>query len=95
MPRGSKPGERRGGRKKGSRNLVTHDVRALAQPYTAEAIETLTVIMHAPTSSGQVRVAAAVALLDRAWGRPAQALTGADGGAIAVQTIVEHHHESS
>jgi len=30
------------------------------------------------------RVTAAIALLDRGWGRPAQALSGEDGGSIQV-----------
>lgn len=34
----------------------------------------------------RVRVAAAQALLDRAHGKPAQAITGEDGGAVKVDT---------
>ena len=95
MARGAAPGERRGGRKPGVRNKSTESVKALAQPYSAEAIKTLGSIMRNVETPPQARVAAANGLLDRAFGRPAQALTGADGGAIAVQTIVEHHHDSS
>jgi hypothetical protein len=46
MPRGSKPGERRGGRKKGTRNKVTADVKVLARQYGVEAIQKLVQLMR-------------------------------------------------
>ena len=39
-----------------------------------------------------VRMAAAKELLDRGYGRPAQALTDADGGALRGPTTVTHVH---
>jgi hypothetical protein len=74
---GSKPGERRGGRAKGVPNKATADVRAAAQRYTVEAIEMLASIMRNGESEA-ARVAAADKILDRAHGRPSQAvdLTG-------------------
>ena len=60
-----------------------------------DAIKTLASIMRNVEMPPQARVAAANGLLDRAFGKPVQALTGEGGGPIAVQTIVEHHHESS
>jgi hypothetical protein len=41
MPRGSKPGERRGGRQKGTPNKATAEVKLLAQKYAPAAIEEL------------------------------------------------------
>ena len=92
--KGNQLGSRKG-RPRGARNILTEDAKALALPYSADAMATLGTIMRNVEMPPQARVAAANGLLDRAFGRPAQALTGADGGAIAVQTIVEHHHESS
>ena len=41
MPRGSKPGERRGGRKKGVPNKAGRELREVAQEHTPAAIKTL------------------------------------------------------
>ena len=56
----------------GGRPKVIGEVRDLAREYTAEAVETLASIMRNPKSPTPARVAAAQALLDRAWGRSAQ-----------------------
>lgn len=80
------------GRVKGTPNKVTQDIRAAAQVYTAQALETLARIM----TSGRVeasRVAACKELLDRAYGKAPQALTGADGGALSVLTRIVHEHQ--
>ena len=69
--RGSKPGEHRGGRKKGTRNKVTRELAEIAGEYTEEAIETLADIMRHGESE-QVRAVAADKLLDRAHGKAAQ-----------------------
>lgn len=85
MP-GSKPGERRGGRKKGTPNKATRDVKAAAQKYTKEAVDTLATIMRT-SQIDAARVAAADKLLDRAHGRPAQAITGANDGPLIVEIV--------
>lgn len=61
-------------------------VADLAREHTPLAIETLVQVAGSGTTDA-ARVSAASALLDRAWGRPAQAveLTGANGG--PVQTV--------
>lgn len=81
--RGSKPGERRGGRVKGTPNKATAAIKAIAQPYSAKAIETLAQIMKEGESEA-ARVSAANAILDRAWGKPSQAVHHSDpeGGPI-------------
>ena len=43
---GSKPGEHRGGRKKGTPNKATRDIKALAQKHGIEAIEKLVKLMR-------------------------------------------------
>lgn len=59
-------------------------VRDLARTKTEAAINTLEQIMQIGTSDA-ARVAAASALLDRAWGKPGQAieLSGPEGGPVA------------
>jgi hypothetical protein len=83
MARGSKPGERRGGRQKGVPNKATADIKALAQKHGAEAIDTLVSIMR-NGDSDKARGTAARDLLDRGYGRPAQAITGEGGGPVAL-----------
>ena len=91
MPRGSAPGERRGGRKPGTPNKATADVKVLAQQYTTDAIATLASIMTDVEKPPQARVAAANSLLDRGHGKPAQAITGPDGNdlTLTIKKIVD------
>ena len=72
--RGSKPGEHRGGRKKGTPNKSTMAVKEIAGEYGPEAIAALAEIMRSPEHPAAARVSAANGLLDRAYGRPMQAL---------------------
>jgi hypothetical protein len=59
------------------------DIRSLARSHTEIAIKVLAGIAKDGTNEG-ARVAAAVALLDRGWGKPPQDRTGEDGGEIRV-----------
>ncbi len=61
------------------RAKIVKDVQDLCRKHTKEAIETLVELMR--TGSDKVRVVAANALLDRAYGKPAQSvnLGGSDG----------------
>lgn len=45
-------------------------LRELCRARTREAVATLSEIMNDQTQPGAARIAAATALLDRAWGRP-------------------------
>lgn len=78
---GSKPGERRGGRQKGTPNKVVPEVKLAAREYTAQALERLAKVML-ESDSDAAAVSACNALLDRGWGKPAQSLTGVDGAAL-------------
>lgn len=81
--RGSKPGERRGGRSKGVPNKATASIRDAAREYTTEAILTLAEVMRDEAQPAPARVSAANALLDRGYGKPSQIISGdEDGGAI-------------
>lgn len=51
------------------------EIKALARQHTSAAIEALAAALTDPKQ----RVAAAVALLDRAYGKPVQQVTGEDG----------------
>lgn len=63
--------QKTGGRKKGSTNKATRDIKALAQKYTPEALQTLVSVMSA-SDSDAARVNAAKEILDRGYGRPSQ-----------------------
>ena len=59
------------------------DIRSLARSHTEIAIKILAGICKDSTSDA-ARVSAAVALLDRGWGKPPQAHTGEDDAPIKV-----------
>jgi len=86
MPRGSQPGERRGGRQKGTLNKATADIRAAAQEYSDQALQVLVNVATAGESEA-ARVAAANAILDRAHGKPKQSLDVDANVKAAIQTI--------
>jgi len=77
--RGSKPGERRGGRQKGTPNKATASLRDVARQYTEQAIETLVNIALSGESEA-ARVSAANAILDRGYGKPSQVVQGDEDG---------------
>ena len=82
---GSRPGERRGGRKPGTHNKVTAELAELARVHTPEALAALVAIANDPEAPAAARVSAAIAVLDRGHGRPRQALDyGDDGGGIRI-----------
>ena len=62
----------------GGRAKADHRVRDLARAHTEAAINALAEALKNERTS----VAAAVALLDRGWGKPVQEVTGADGGPL-------------
>jgi hypothetical protein len=66
----------------GGRPKDIGDIKALAKQYTAEAIERLVYWMR--SDEPKASVPAANALLDRGWGKAAQAVTGDDGGPVKI-----------
>ena len=48
------------------------DIRSLARSHTDSALRTLANVMSAEDAPHSAKVSAAVALLDRGWGKPAQ-----------------------
>ena len=62
----------------GGRPKEVAEVRDLARQHTPAAIAALEGIMNQATAPASARVAAAEALLNRAWGRPTQPVSGDD-----------------
>lgn len=71
-----------GGRPKG-----VAEVKAAAQELTQTALETLKSIAMNAAAPESARVSAAIALLDRGWGKPTQ-MIGGDAEAGPVKTVV-------
>ena len=65
------------------------EIKSLARTHSAAAINTLVGVMNQPEAPPAARVSAASALLDRGWGKPVQAHTGEDGGAIKLHNVIE------
>jgi hypothetical protein len=65
------------------------EIKSLARAHTESAVRVLAGIMNEPQSSDSARVAAANSLLDRGWGKPAQAITGGDDDdkPVTIQTV--------
>lgn len=72
----------------GGRPKESNVVRELARAHTERAIAVLSLALDDP----KLCVAAAQALLDRGWGKPAQGveLSGTGGGPIESKVIVEY-----
>ena len=60
------------------------DVRSLARSHSEMAIRVLAAIAKQEKCPPAARCMAAQALLDRGWGKPAQAITGEDGGELKI-----------
>lgn len=74
------------GRPKGSKNRLSHDIRAVAREYGPEAVEKLAAIMR--KSDDKAAAFAADKLLDRAYGKPAQPHDG-DGNGNPIRAKIE------
>jgi hypothetical protein len=56
----------------GGRPKIFTEVKQAAREHTEAAIETLVSVMDDENATASARVAAAVAILDRGWGKPGQ-----------------------
>lgn len=63
-------GTKTGGRKAGTPNKSTADLREAAQQFTADALQTLVDVMKDDGQPAAARISAATAVLDRGHGRP-------------------------
>lgn len=79
----NKGGKRSGaGRPKGSVNKSTAEIKAYAQKHGKKAIQTLVTLMEDENIAPATRRAAAADVLDRGYGRPAQAVMNEDGSKL-------------
>jgi hypothetical protein len=88
--RGSKPGERRGGRQKGVPNKATASLKDIAREYTHEALEALLRIMRSDEAPAAAVVAASNAILDRGYGKPSQTIAGDEDSPLKIIQAIEH-----
>ncbi len=73
-------GKRAGaGRKPGQKNKATAEIKALAQKHAPYAIKKLKELMNGKDVPAATQRAAANDILDRAYGKPAQAVMNEDG----------------
>lgn len=88
--RGAKPGERRGGRTKGTPNHVTVTLKELARQHTDGALAALVSILAGGEGiPAAAQVAAAKEILDRGYGKASMVLSGdEDGGPIKAITEI-------
>lgn len=77
-------GVRLGGRQKGTPNKATADVKALARVHAASAIAELARLSISAESEA-ARVAAIKEILDRGFGKSAQAIIGGDENDPAIK----------
>ncbi len=89
--RGSKPGEHRGGRVKGTPNKATASIRDIAREYTDQAVKALADVLKGGEGiPAAAQVAAAKEILDRGYGKASTVLTGdEDGGPMQLVTRIE------
>lgn len=80
----------------GGRPAAIAEVKELAREQTEASIAALVAIRDNSKASDSARVAASRELLDRAWGRPAQALehSGPDGGVIRTEEVGAVHYSA-
>jgi hypothetical protein len=78
-------------RKRLPRKAIPADIRSLCRAYTAESVRVLASIMRQPEHSDAARIAAANILLDRGWGRAAQAHT--EAGDLSERAVTIRHQD--
>lgn len=72
----------------GGRPKEFEELKSLAREHTREAIETIVAVMRDQLADKATRVTAADKLLDRGWGKPAQAMTGEGGEGAVMHEVV-------
>ena len=77
--------QKTGGRRKGTPNRSTVEVRAYAQEFGEDAITMLAQLMY-HTDDDRLRVSAAKEILDRGYGKAPQAMAFTGGDSDPIQT---------
>lgn len=79
------------GNKLGGRTEEGERLRKACRKVTEKAVRAWIEALEAQDAEGapdhEVRIKAAAHLMDRGYGRPAQAITGEDGGAVKVDVV--------
>jgi hypothetical protein len=65
------------------------EIRSMARSHTRTAINALVGVMRSKNATHAARVSAANAILDRGWGKAAQALENSDEGALELVHRIE------
>jgi hypothetical protein len=65
------------------------EIRSLARSHTRTALNVLVGVMRSKDATAAARVSAANAILDRGWGKAAQAIENGDGGALELVHRIE------
>src|SRR3546814_20826457 len=78
--RGSKPGERRGGRTKGVPNKAPASLRDIDRQYTEEAVNGLVAVLRELKDTAAARGSAANSILESRYGKHSTPLTGPENG---------------
>ncbi len=76
-------GSKTGGRKKGTSNKATADLKGAFQTHGDELVKALLALTK--SNDERVRLGAIQAALDRGWGRPSQAVEGTLAGHMTVR----------
>jgi hypothetical protein len=71
----------------GGRPKEDDELKKLARVHTKDALERLVFWMQ--SDNPKASVSASNSLLDRGYGKPSQAITGPDGGAIPVAFVIK------
>jgi hypothetical protein len=71
----------------GGRPKEDDELKRLARVHTKDALERLVYWMQ--SDNPKASVSASNSLLDRGYGKPSQAITGPDGGAIPVSFVIK------
>lgn len=80
-------GLKTGGRKAGTPNKATAEIKTLARQYSQEALKALVNVIRS-TDSDSARVAAIRELLDRGYGKATQPISGdEDGPPVPVEIV--------
>lgn len=74
------------------------EIRSIARSHTRTAINVLVGVMRSKDATHAARVSAANAILDRGWGKAAQALGNGDDGALElvhrIERVIVHPEDS-
>ena len=87
MPVGRPKGQpKTGGRKKGTPNHATVEIKELARSHCADAIAKIVSLMHSAVNE-QVQMAAAKELIDRGYGKAVQAIEADVKAEVCIQVV--------